>query len=368
MKPCDVVRVFSGARTLTYITTYECGARCAHCLMDCSPEQHEKLGFDEMASFLCRVMDLGLSLQTVVFTGGECTRLGDDLLDMISYASSRGLATRIVTNAEWATTDKESRVYLGALHDAGLDEVNISFDDYHARWVPLSNIKRVWELTREFSFTTVAVATCEHGLSKVTPEYLCREFGEDVPKYYGSDGGINVALLEAIEGGERVRFISNNRLYRLGRARGLHDDVFCQELGRMALGGCNDCCRDIVVTPEFHVALCCGMRPGKGSFIDIGSAKLEESISATEQLIDKYLEELGPYCLLDLLRCRFPHDVSSLEWANSPCEACETASRFMANLASVDEIYNAMRDQLDAEHQLDSILEGVISDAQGKRA
>ena len=39
MKPCDVVRVFSGARTLTYITTYECGARCAHCLMDCSPEQ-----------------------------------------------------------------------------------------------------------------------------------------------------------------------------------------------------------------------------------------------------------------------------------------------------------------------------------------
>lgn len=368
MKPHDVFRVFSRARTLTYITTYECGARCAHCLMDCSPEQHEKLDFDEMASFLCRVMDLGLPLQTVVFTGGECTRLGADLLDMISYASSKGLATRIVTNAEWATTDEESRVYLRALHDAGLDEINISFDDYHARWVSLSNIKRVWELTREFSFSTVAVATCEHGLSEVTPEYLCREFGEDVPKYYESDGGINAALLKAIEGGERVRFISNNRLYRLGRARNLQDSIFGQDLGRTALGGCNDCCRDIVVTPEFHIALCCGMRPGRGGFIDMGSAKLEDSTLGTEQLIAKYLGELGPYCLLDLLRRRFLHDASSLECASSPCEACETASRFMANLDGVDEIYNAMRGQLDAEHQLDFILEGVASHAHGKQA
>ncbi len=45
------------------------------------------------------------SIKTVVFTGGECTLLGiRTLAKCINYASSKGLATRIVSNGHWGNS------------------------------------------------------------------------------------------------------------------------------------------------------------------------------------------------------------------------------------------------------------------------
>ena len=46
------------------------------------------------------------SIQLCVFTGGECTLLGEDLFKSIKLAKSMGLMTRIVTNGFWAKTEK----------------------------------------------------------------------------------------------------------------------------------------------------------------------------------------------------------------------------------------------------------------------
>ncbi|MDO4437478.1 MAG: hypothetical protein Q4B77_05990 [Coriobacteriaceae bacterium] len=335
-------------------------------MMDCSPEHSEMLSFDQMSTVLHRLIKMDLPIQTVVFTGGECTRLGDDLLDMISYANSRGLTTRIVTNAEWATGKDKTFCYLQALREAGLDEINISFDDYHADWVPISNIKRVWTQAAELSFATIAIATCEHGSATVTPDYLRYELGEVIPTYYEPNGDINSDLQDSIEKGKQCRFISNNNLYRLGRARNLRKDEFRQHRCGMVYEGCRDCCRDIVITPEFRVALCCGMRPGAGSIIDIGSAEFESEMSDSEEIFCRYLSELGPYSLLSLLGRVFPHETGKLESINSPCEACESASRLIEKLDCAVEICQAMQEQLDAEHCLDSILGGVKTDARGE--
>jgi len=80
------------------------------------------------------------SLKIAVFTGGECFTLGQSLEKIIRYSHFKGLATRVVTNAYWATTFKKAYLRLAPLVDAGLTEVNISTGDEHQKWVPLNNV------------------------------------------------------------------------------------------------------------------------------------------------------------------------------------------------------------------------------------
>ena len=41
------------------------------------------------------------SIKVVVFTGGECTLLKDDLISAICFCTNLGLKTRIVSNGHW---------------------------------------------------------------------------------------------------------------------------------------------------------------------------------------------------------------------------------------------------------------------------
>ncbi|MBP2323329.1 hypothetical protein JOF56_003714 [Kibdelosporangium banguiense] len=76
----------------------------------------------------------------VVFTGGEPTLAGANLLAAIKYARKRNLVTRIVTNGYWALSPSAARHKVRRLFDAGLDEINFSTGDEHARFVPLERL------------------------------------------------------------------------------------------------------------------------------------------------------------------------------------------------------------------------------------
>ena len=89
----------------------------------------------------------------VVFSGGECTLLGADLIKMIKYASSKGLRTRIVTNGWWAKSYKIANEKIKEFKFAGLDEINFSTGDEHQKWVSFKNVRNA------------SVATVRNGLS-----------------------------------------------------------------------------------------------------------------------------------------------------------------------------------------------------------
>lgn len=82
----------------------------------------------------------GDSLGVVVFTGGECFLLGLRLRLAVAYASRRGLATRVVTNGYWATSERRAKRMLRALQRCGLREVNFSTGAAHRRWVPRERV------------------------------------------------------------------------------------------------------------------------------------------------------------------------------------------------------------------------------------
>ena len=80
------------------------------------------------------------SVGMVVFSGGEPTLLGKQLFEAISYAHAKGLKTRVVSNAHWATTPERALSMIDKLMQSGLTEINFSLSDYHQPFVPTERV------------------------------------------------------------------------------------------------------------------------------------------------------------------------------------------------------------------------------------
>jgi hypothetical protein len=286
--------------TLSFITTDECSARCAHCLMDSGPDRPAKLTYDQIREKIDTIA-LAQGYRLVVFTGGECTRLGEDLLDAISYAQINGLITRVVTNAEWATSDEATTSMITALREAGLDEINFSYDDFHRVWIPESNLVRAWRATKNQGFDTALIALASGARSHVTPNWVCQILGENLPLAYDPESGDRLPLPAPAPDGTRY-LVSNSRLLRIGRGRGLRDGyaTFPEHQETVLLQSCPPQNRDPVITPRNHVAACCGINPDGNAVLDFGEQRCGPD--DVQKVILGAIHRLGPGHLLQMAR------------------------------------------------------------------
>ena len=129
--------------------------------MSCTPNNSDRLTLPQMRQFIDSFAEVCVGSGVVVFTGGECTLLGDDLLEAIAYANSLGLFTRIVTNAWWAKSERDAETFLDELKSCGLDEINISCDDFHAEYIPLENVRNLWNSAKTMGFKLSALRSAE---------------------------------------------------------------------------------------------------------------------------------------------------------------------------------------------------------------
>ncbi|NOR13331.1 MAG: radical SAM protein [Candidatus Aminicenantes bacterium] len=106
---------------VTIAVTYKCQSRCEHCYSD-SPTRppEEELTSEELKSVIRQVR--GLGAMAVHFSGGE-PLLRKDVFDLVSYARSLGLQTRVNTNGILLNEENVKR-----LKAAGLTECGVSLD------------------------------------------------------------------------------------------------------------------------------------------------------------------------------------------------------------------------------------------------
>jgi hypothetical protein len=76
----------------------------------------------------------------IVFTGGEPTLAGDNLLAAMRRAALYGLHVRLVTNAYWAANEAGAEKRIDQFVGAGLAEINLSTGEQHGRFVAIKNI------------------------------------------------------------------------------------------------------------------------------------------------------------------------------------------------------------------------------------
>lgn len=122
-------------------TTIECNAACRMCNVASSPERTEEMDLDDAKRYIGDVLRLG-EIENFVLTGGEALLYPDRVIELAQHAQSRGLKTRISTNAFWGSPEEEAAALLARLKEAGVVHLWISTDAFHAEFVPLETVKK----------------------------------------------------------------------------------------------------------------------------------------------------------------------------------------------------------------------------------
>jgi organic radical activating enzyme len=132
------MRLIDLSKTLSIQPTYQCTAECKDCGAKSGPNVKTKISLGTIKSAIDQAKELNFA--NVVFTGGEPTLMWNDLLEAIAYCKSKGLLTRVVTNAYWATSASVAESKMKIFREFGLDEINFSTGDEHAKFVPLERV------------------------------------------------------------------------------------------------------------------------------------------------------------------------------------------------------------------------------------
>ncbi|MBR6184561.1 MAG: radical SAM protein [Bacteroidales bacterium] len=315
---------------LNFITTNRCNAACSHCIMCSGNKRKETLTYAQIKKDIDRMYRLRGSSFAVIFTGGEPTLLGEDLLEAIAYADSLDVTTRIITNAHWARTPELAKSKLQELAECGLCEINISTDDYHAKYIPFEYVKNAWFAAKGMGFNSVIIGCCYSDDSTITPDYIESQFGEKLQHRFESPG--KEAKLDKRSEDGTIYAMSNTHVQKLGRAsKELDDSSFYFNEDRSAFyGKCPTIMKTATVSPGNHLWGCCGFECGDGGLLDMGDLSkysLNALIKKSEKsLIVASLKTFGPMFLVDFVESKDP-TVRFKERYSCVCAICEDLLR-----------------------------------------
>ncbi|WIG71403.1 hypothetical protein KEC58_21545 (plasmid) [Photobacterium damselae] len=289
--------------TLTVITTYKCNAACTNCCFECNPQRQATLTLDRIKDNILNAKRSYPKLQLVVFTGGECFTLGQNLFEAISFASSLGLHTRCVTNGYWGKTKLNADKVAIKLLDAGLSELNISTGIEHQEWVSIESIINAAESTSQLGFRPLIMVEED--------TYEGKHFEKLV-----KNEKISTLLLKNLiniqsncwvdfrENKNRTKYSSNcNLLY----------------------SGCSQLFNNIVITPHNYLASCCGLTLEHIPSLKLGNLEnntiSELYKSQFDEFIKIWLYVDGPYKIINKV-CGYDYLENKFGIIHHQCQAC----------------------------------------------
>ena len=285
---------------LVFSVTNRCTARCNDCPIVHEGKPPATLGSGDMIKIIEEVLPWG-TLKLVVFTGGEPFLLGDDLRETVAFAASHNLLTRIVTNTYWAATREKAVELLQSYKDAGLTELNFSCDDYHQEYVPLDCVKNANEAALQVGLPAlIAHRLCPGGTISI--DYLSEYFGVRLREY------------------KRGKDNPKNNVYESG----VNVPIYSKQWDRQSKqrGSWNHPCpivlNKIIISPEKHVQICCGIASSSIEVFNIGNLNEDQSLlhilkEGNEDLMTNWLALAGPESIYEFVleKCpeiELPHD------------------------------------------------------------
>jgi hypothetical protein len=184
-----------------------------------------------------------LGARWVSFTGGEPFLERRLLLDLVAYASGRGLYTEAVTNCNWAKSRMEAVESLRPLAEAGLTALNMSVDDFHQEQIPLERVRHTFDAAKELGLKPVFMVATRRG-SAITAGSLPELMGDQGIQVMGEPRKPCPSAL-AVE----------TPFTPVGR--GAHVEAADLIMGAATVR-CGSVLADIGITPGGNVLPCCG--------------------------------------------------------------------------------------------------------------
>jgi Radical SAM superfamily len=315
---------------LTILGTYRCTARCEHCCFDSNPFLTDRLGLPEILQFIEEAAQYP-TCKLVVFSGGECFLLGDDLVAAVALATRLGMMTRCVTNGYWARSVAHGRSRLEPLVRAGLKELNLSTGDYHQRWVSQQTVVNAASLSMDFGLPTVIMVELQRE-RRVTAASL------------GADPRI-AQLLARDE--PRLRILESPWMPMS------HEEIIEQPADRMLSrrtlhmrGGCTSVLATVVVTPQRRFGFCCGLAREKIPELnaDWAPGMFRELIEAGgSDFLKIWLWVDGPDRIMAWAASKDPR----IEWEDRYSHHCQTCLALFSDERVRDVIRKHFRERVD---------------------
>jgi len=260
-----------------------------------------------------------------VFAGGEPTLLGEDLLNSIAHANSLGIMTRLVTNVYWASTPQRAREGMTALRQAGLRELNISYDDYHLPFIKPINLKHAYTAAYDLGFDTIVFANSFHKNSVVKPEFIQNVVGAPLAIVYRDEGDVPDFATRTDYG--TLIFIHAPSVQALGRFHSTRGREGIEERSLDELeSGCPHAIRSAAISPEGNLLSCCGTELAGNPVLDFGPAydgSFKRALaSADDDVIVQAICRKGPAFLAKFAQAK-DKTLSFRPTYGSVCEVCE---------------------------------------------
>ncbi len=293
-----VTKGFDVPDALGLIVTYTCPLSCQSCGVNSGPKRTERMTREEILHYIDQAATFP-TIKIIAFTGGEPFLLYDDLLVAIERARGYGLMTRIITAAKWATSYEVAYEMLDKLVKVGLDEINYSYDDYHARFVTIDQIKFAYEAAKALGLRIGFAVTVDLA-SQVTPKTLAVALG---------------ITQEQLNQGNQV-YMVNHPLVPVGRGRSVPErrlmyaeDMIAGESGKYR-GGCPIARLEPSVRPGGGLQACCSVGGSKDDYLVMGNL-LENSLEkvltdGNDDLMLTWISREGPYAIADYVRSKDP--------------------------------------------------------------
>lgn len=114
-----------------FLLTYMCNSECDHCFLYCSPKTEGTFTLDQLAIVLDDSAENLKSVERVCFEGGEPFLFYPLLLEAVKLSRQKEFMVDIVTNAYFATCEKDALLWLKPLAEIGIEELYISDDQFH---------------------------------------------------------------------------------------------------------------------------------------------------------------------------------------------------------------------------------------------
>ncbi|RZM80322.1 radical SAM protein [Pseudoalteromonas rubra] len=289
--------------SMTILPTYRCTAACKECCFESSPEVKGRLSLDEIEHAIDSAKESFPALKMVVFSGGECFTLKEDLYSSIEKASRLGLATRCVSNGYWGKSLDNAHSVAKKIAKAGLNEINFSTGLDHSQFVTLQSV------------INAALACIEHGITTLIIVEKDSESSEVLNDLYNHPdfGKISASSLLTVKSNAWMPFKQDFE------SRG------DQSSGPNLNEGCSQVFENIVVTPHNLVSACCGLTHEHIPEMKIGDLE-HDSIGAAfnnqlEDFLKYWIKVEGPMNIIRQL-CDEDFITREVGQIDHICQAC----------------------------------------------
>ena len=266
---------------------YQCNFACDHCSVGSSPETKFEMPEERWDRVFEELTTLD-TLQMVCFTGGEVTLHKDRLLDAIERVTDAGINTRIVTNAWWAHDMKSTHEMLDDLVEAGLDEINTSYDDFHTEYMEFENVVNMIEGSLKYDELNAVALACIIG--NEDPDYDLDRMEAEIETRLGRSVE-DVGKLHTLE--DAAAPMGSGIQLDPSRYAAIKDvDI-----------GCSDVISTFSIHPDGSVKVCCGHAQFYRPDLTMGNIEDDSLVDIIENgqnnLVYWLIHEVGPKRLLD---------------------------------------------------------------------